>query len=281
MSKPASPAFQEAFHHYCQALEQGYSPVEAQHQVHQFLGDRWTASVAKSLSRKLRQQNLPRPGLGDHTSFTEAERQIRQVIRDLQADLRRFRQHEREEYALLMQERAAFMTHTAQNGGRRFETFSPTEAQDADRLATRPGRTPSLRWLYDMAVYTAPVTAWNDRIRRHRAQYAQDRDVRLHEAKKAVQHILAAVSPGSERGRLWQIMVQAWPVSWMPDTPVVTAWIPRAEPIHPTRERVVELDTWGDVDYDEPEWTPSTAGSNKRNSQGHRWSVDWIAAMDR
>ena len=88
MSKTASSALRQAFQLYCQALQNGDSPWEAQRQVRQSLGVRWTASVAKSLSRKLRQEHLPRPGTGDHVSDTEAERQIRQVIRQLRDDLR-------------------------------------------------------------------------------------------------------------------------------------------------------------------------------------------------
>ncbi len=39
MSKPASSALRQAFQLYCQALQNGDSPWEAQRQVRQSLGD--------------------------------------------------------------------------------------------------------------------------------------------------------------------------------------------------------------------------------------------------
>ena len=281
MSKPASSALRQAFQLYCQALQNGDSPWEAQRQVRQSLGDHWTASVAKSLSRKLRQEHLPRPGTDDHVSDTEAERQIRQVIRQLRDDLRQFRQHERAEYATLQQQWAERIA-SPQHPGRQFETFSPTDAQNVACLQNRSGRPPSLRWLHDMAVYTAPVTAWEDILQRHREQYARDRDQRLHEAWDTIQHILNAVHHGTEGAQLWHLVDQAWPVSRTPETPVVTAWVPRPEPIRLTRERIVDLDTWAQVDAgEESGWTGSTAGASRRNRQGHRWRPEVIAGLDR
>ncbi|MCL4494887.1 MAG: hypothetical protein M1294_08730 [Firmicutes bacterium] len=49
-----------------------------------------------------------------------------------------------------------------------------------------------------------------------------------------------------------------------------------------TRERVVDLDTWAEVDErEEPEWTGSPAGTNRHNRQGHRWHPELIAGLDR
>lgn len=274
MARPASLEFRQALEAYEIAIAAGCSPTDALAAARQAVGDRWSDSLAASLSRKLKTLGTPRPGRGgDHRS---------PVLKQVMARIRKARAELHALHSIAAAEMSLIPVDTSLD-------------QDLARQLSRPGKPVSLWRRHEIDRLQAGVVAAQEDRRRVREFWERMADEIRHEAWCDIRRLVddsysATESPDPPRAQYGggqAVLARARRELFGSDTdelPVVTAWA--ADP------PLTEQELTRVVDFDEPESHAGsiadalaepvlsevpTAGGARRNRNGNRWSTQQVA----
>ena len=274
MARPASPEFHQALEAYEIAITAGCSPADALAAARQAVGDRWSDSLAASLSRKLKALGTSRPGSGgDHRS--PVLKQVMDRIQDVRAEL--------------------CTLHSIATAELSLTVVDVNLDRDLSRQLSRPGKPVSLWRQHEIDGLQAGVVTAQEARRGVRDFWERMADEIRHEAWRDIQQQVARAYPNRETSEAAStrpaeaqaVLERARRELFGSDTkelPVVTAW--SADPPLTAQEltRVVVLDEDEPFELSiagEPAETVlseiPTAGGARRNRNGNRWSTQQVA----
>ena len=275
MARPASQEFQQALEAYEIAIAAGCSPADALAAARQAVGDRWSDSLAASLSRKLKDLGTSRPGSGgDHRP--PLVKAVRDRIRSARAELRSLQTIAASEVSLTV--------------------VDVNLDRDLARQLHRTGKPVSMWRRHEIDGLQAGMVATQEGRRGVRDFWGRMADEIRHEAWRDIQRLVEdsdSTKESLERPKTRDLAGQAvlerarrelfGPID-AEEVPMITAWAADA-PLTPRELAHVVL-----LDDNEPNelsivGEPAeavlsevpTAGGARRNRNGNRWSTQQVA----